>query len=107
MRYDHDYEFAFNAFRPDFHKGQRNPYNYRLTGCFTTGDYWEENADNKEGLEAAMRNINRNDTILQNSIALQNKVGQLIWTREFGFDRSTSHPKYMDSMDCFDVNRVW
>ena len=107
MRYDHDYEFAFYANRPDYlTTGHTNPCNYRLTGCFNTGDYWTEDANNKEDLEAAFRTINRNETIIQYTIALQNKYGQLIWTRVSGFADGIKHPAYMDKMPCLEV-RNW
>ena len=106
MKYDHDYEFAFYATRPEYLKtGKTNPCNYRLTGCFNTGDYWVEDADNQEELKAAFKTINRNETIVQNTIAMQNKFGQLIWTREFGFVGDMKHPAYMDKMPALQVNQ--
>lgn len=106
MKYDHDYEFAFYANRPDYlNKGQKNPCNYRFTGCFNTGDYWTMDADNKEQIEAALRTINGNETVMQNTIALQNKFGQLVWTRETGFAEGTRHPAYMDKIPALHVNQ--
>lgn len=105
MKYDYDYEFAFYANRPAYlYKGQKNPCNYRFTGCFNTGDYWTMDADNKEQIEAALRTINRNETVIQNTIALQNKFGQLVWTREGGFTEGTWHPAYMDRLPALQVN---
>lgn len=107
MKYDYDYEFAFYANRPEYlTTGKKNPCRYRLTGCFNTGDYWVEDADNQEELEAAFRTINANETIIQNTIALQNKFGQLMWTREFGFADGIKHPAYMDKMPQMEV-RTW
>lgn len=106
MKYDHDYEFAFYANRPDYlNKGQKNPCNYRFTGCFNTGDYWTMDADNKEQIEAALRTINGNETVMQNTIALQNKFGQLVWTRETGFNDGILHPAYMDRIPALHVNQ--
>lgn len=106
MIYEHDYEFAFNALRPDYiGKGQKNPCNYRLTGCFNTGDYWTQDADNEEELKAAFRTVNGNETVQQNSIALQNKYGQLVWSREFGFEAGIVHPAYMDKIPAMQVRR--
>lgn len=106
MEYDYDYEFAFYAKRPDYlNKGQKNPCNYRFTGCFNTGDYWTMDADNKEQIEAALRTINGNETITQNTIALQNKFGQLVWTREFGFEHGIKHPAYMDKLPALQVEQ--
>lgn len=107
MIYQYDYEFAFYANRPEYIKtGKKNPCNYRLTGCFNTGDYWVEDADNKEELETAFRTVNSNETIVQNTIALQNKFGQLIWTREFGFEKGMKHPAYMDRIKAMEV-QTW
>lgn len=106
MIYNHDYEFAFYALRPDYlTTGKKNPCNYRITGCFNTGDYWAEDADNEEELKAAFRAINSNETIIQNTIALQNKFGQLVWTRELGFAEGIKHPAYMDRMEALNVQR--
>lgn len=107
MKYDHDYEHAFYALRPEYlTTGKKNPGNYRITGCFNTGDYWVEDADNKEELTAALSKINSNETIVQNTIALQNKFGQLIWTREFGFEKGMKHPAYMDRIKAMEV-QTW
>ncbi len=107
MIYQHDYEFAFYANRPEYLKtGKKNPCNYRFTGCFNTGDYWTLDADNQEQIEAAFRTINGNETIIQNTIALQNKCGQLIWTREDGFTRGMNHPGYMDRLKAMNT-AIW
>lgn len=106
MKYDHDYEFAFYATRPEYLKaGETNPCNYRVTGCFNTGDYWTEDADNREELEAAFRTIESNETIILNTIAMQNKYGQLIWSKECGFAEGIAHPKYMDGMKALQTNQ--
>lgn len=106
MKYEHDYEFAFYANRPDYlYKWQKNPCNYRFTGCFNTGDYWTMDADNKEQIEAALRTINGNETVMQNTIALQNRIGQLVWTRENGFTEGTWHPAYMDKLPALQVEQ--
>ena len=106
MKYEHDYEFAFYANRPDYlYKGQKNRCNYRFTGCFNTGDYWTMDADNKEQIEAALRTINRNETVIQNTIALQNRFGQLVWTRETGFTDGILHPAYMDKIPALQVKQ--
>ena len=103
----HDYEYAFEAYSPDYlNKGQKNAYSYKITGCFNTGDYFVESADNKEDLAWVMRKIYNNETISMGSIAMQNKFGQLMWTYAFGFVEGIKHPKYMDSMGCFEV-RNW
>ena len=107
MRIEYEYEYAFFAFRPAYlTKGQKNPGNYRITGCFNNGDYWCDDADNKEELEYFLDRIGRNETIVQNSVAIQNKLGQLVWTREFGFAEGIKHPAYMDKMPQMEV-RTW
>lgn len=106
MRYDYDYEYAFYALRPEYlTTGKKNPGNYRITGCFNTGDYFCDDADNKEELEYFLDRIGRNDTIVQNSVAIQNKLGQLVWTRELGFNDTIKHPAYMDRMTALQVNQ--
>lgn len=103
MRYD--YEDAFEHYRPHYlTTGRKNPCKYRITGEFNTGDYWCEDANNKDDLQYWMYEISRNQTIRMNTIAVQNQFGQLIWTRELGFNDG-NHPKFMDSMRCFE--RAW
>lgn len=106
MKYDHDYEHAFYALRPEYlTTGKKNPCNYRITGCFNTGDYFCDDADNKEELEYFLDRIEHNETIVKNTVAIQNKFGQLIWTREFGFVDDMKHPAYMDRMPALQVNQ--
>ena len=104
MKYDHDYEYAFYANRPDYlNKGEKNAYRYKLTGCFNTGDYWVEVANNKDDIAWVMDKIYSNPTVVKSSIAMQNELGQLMWTDKFGFVEGIKHPKYMDEMGWFKV----
>lgn len=99
----HDYEDAFDHYRPEYLvTGRKNPCRYRITGEFNTADFWCEDADNKEEIEDIFSKINRNETIIQNTISMQNEFGQLMWTKEFGWSDTIKHPKYMDTLKCFE-----
>lgn len=108
MRYDHNYEFAFRHYQPDYlGKGQKHNYKYCVTACRMNGDYFFQGADNKKELEDLLLNINLPMMHIEvDSVAVQNRFGQLIWNSETGF-ADGCHPKYMDEMPIMNVNRCW
>lgn len=105
MTYTHDYEYAFYHFRPDYVcKGQRNPGRYTITGCYTNGDYFRIYAENRKQLVEWLNGLRDRSNVDPASIAVQNRIGQLLWTSETG-DTGIA-PKYMngtlkDSDGCF------
>ena len=105
MNYTHDYEYAFYHFRPDYVcKGQRNPGRYTITGCYTNGDYFRIYAENRKQLVEWLNGLRDRSNVDPASIAVQNRIGQLLWTSETG-DTGIA-PKYMngtlkDSEECF------
>lgn len=105
MRYDHDYEFAFRHFQPDYlNKGQKNPARYTITGCYTNREYFRVYADNRDEVEEWLNNLRDNCIVEPASIAIMSRFGQLLWNSETGADKDS--PKFMngttrDSDQCF------
>ena len=108
MNYTHDYEYAFYHFRPDYmgksDKAKTNIARYTITGTYVNGEYFRLYADNRKDLEYWLNRIRDDVKVDTNSIAVQNKVGQLLWNCETG--ASDIAPKYMngatdDSDQCF------
>lgn len=109
MRYDRNYEFAFYHYQPDYlGKGEKNHYNYCVTACRMDGTYFFQGADNKDELEELLLNVNFPMMHIEvDSVAIQNRFGQLVWNSETGFNDDITHPKYMDKMPIMDVKRNW
>jgi len=101
----HDYEFAFNHFRPDYlNKGQKNPARYTITGCYTNGEYFRVYAENRAEIEEWLNKIRENCIVEPASIAIMNRFGQLLLNSETGAEKDS--PKFMngtvkDSAECF------
>ncbi len=109
MRYDHNYEFAFYHYQPDYlGKCEKNHYNYCVTACRMDGTYFFQGADNKDELEKLLLNVNFPMMHIEvDSVAVQNRFGQLVWNSETGFNDDIIHPKYMDKMPIMEVKRNW
>ena len=110
MRYDHNYEYAFYHFRPDYmgksDKAKTNIAKYTITGCYVNSEYFRLYADNRHDLEYWLNRIRDDVKVDPNSIAVQNRIGRLLWNCETG--ASDIAPKYMDgktndSDQCFYV----
>ena len=105
MRYDHNYEYAFRHFQPDYlNKGQKNPARYTITGCYTNGEYFRVYADSRAEVEEWLNNLRDNCIVETSSIAIMSRFGQLLWNSETGADKDS--PKFMngttrDSDQCF------
>lgn len=104
MRYDHDYEYAYYNYRPE--NGKKNVARYTITGCRINGDYFRFYADNRKDLADWLENLRWDSTVDTNSIAVQNRIGQLLWNSETGITKIDIAPRFMngtvrDSDECF------
>lgn len=100
MKYEHNYEEAFYHYRPEYlATGRKNSNQYTITGEYTNGDYFRENADNEEDVDHVLNLLRNRAEVKPDTIALQNRIGQLLWNSETGFNDGIIHPKYMDRME--------
>ena len=108
MRYDHNYEYAFYHFQPDYmgrnDRAKTNIARYTITGAYVNGEYFRLYADNRKDLEYWLNQIRYDTKVDITSIAVQNRIGQLLWNCETG--ASDIAPKFMngttrDSDQCF------
>lgn len=102
MTYEHAFEYAFYHYRPEYlSTGKKNPSAYTITATTKSGDYFRRYADSKQDIIDVMSEIKKSCVVDDASLAMQNDIGQLMWTREFGWTDDIAHPKYMDMMACF------
>lgn len=105
MRYEHDYEFAFYNYRPEYlATGKKNAARYTITGTYTNGEYFRDYADNKEDVNYHLNTLRNRAEVRPDTIAMQNEIGQLMWNSETGFNEGIIHPKYMDRMECMKIS---
>lgn len=96
--YTHDYEYAFNHYRPDYiGKGEKNTTRYTITGLSKNDNYFRFYADNREDVEYSLNFLMGNGTVNQSSVAVQNRFGQLLWNAETG--TSENAPRFMWQID--------
>lgn len=105
MIYTHDYEFAFRNYQPNYiDKGQQNPARYTITGSRIGGGYFRFYAENRTEVEEWLNDLRDDCSVNPASIAIMNRIGQLLWTSETGVEKDS--PKFMngsvkDSEQCF------
>lgn len=96
--YTHDYEYAFNHYRPDYiGKGEKNVMRYSITGLRTNGYYFRFFAKNRKEVEEWLNDLRNDVSVNPDSIAIQNRFGQLLWTSENGIVKESNAPQYMNS----------
>ena len=89
-----NYEYAFNHYRPDYiGNGEKNVSRYAITGLCTNDDYFRFYADNQEEVEDHLNFLMEDGAVNQSSVAVQNRIGQLLWNSETG--ASENAPQYM------------
>ena len=108
MNYIHNYEYAFYHYMPDYmgrnDKAKTNIARYTITGTYVNGEYFRLYADNRKDLEDWLNRLRDDVKVHNDSIAVQNGIGQLLWNSETG--ASDIAPKFMngttkDSDQCF------